>query len=167
MLSISAVLDRMNAIDPLMFQPLAEPFAPRSRGSRAPDDIWLGRLRAPVDRLADTDWEFGLENSEATEREFQCRKARLVQRSRDNPLGRVAAFLLCISCQNAHEGLDAAAISDDLNCAVVAGYLGMDVAGLGRALVAMERMALIERVPPSGLRLVDLCGLERLSDGQS
>ena len=121
---------------------------------------------AQVNELAKTDPAFRLKQIDAIEREFQYRKELLVNRSRNNPIGRVAAFLLCVSCQNEHEGMDTATISEDLNCEVVSNYLGMDVTSLAEALVELAHLALIVQIPPSGLRLTDIAGLEKLSDGQ-
>ena len=104
--------------------------------------------------------------AEAIEREFESRKEFLVARSRGNPTGRVAAFLLFASSQNAGEGRDPMIVSEFLRCGSVSQHLGMDVDTLIDALVELEHLSLIEQTPTSGLRLIDLEGLERVSEGR-
>ena len=120
---------------------------------------------AEVDALALHDPKLRQRQSEAIEREFENRKEFLVARNRGNPLGRVAAFLLFASSQNAGEGRDPMIISESLCCGSVSQHLGMDVDTLFDILVELEHLSLIEQTPASGLRLIDLDGLERVSDG--
>jgi CRP/FNR family transcriptional regulator, anaerobic regulatory protein len=101
--------------------------------------------------------------AEAMEREFKSRRGELTSVDR-KPVNRVAALFTTLSRRNEEEGRDPRIIGDSLDCGTVAGYLGLDVDTLGRALVALERAKIVERFPPNGLRLADLPRLEQLAD---
>jgi CRP/FNR family transcriptional regulator len=66
--------------------------------------------------------------------------------------------------QNENEGRDASVIDDTLECAVVAGYLGISVRQLAELLVELEARGLIEPAANHGMRIVDIERLEALSD---
>lgn len=101
--------------------------------------------------------------AEAMEREFKSRRDELTSIDR-KPVNRVAALFVTLSRRNQEEGRDPDVIGDSLDCGTVAGYLGLDLYTLGRALVELERTRLIERSPLHGLRLVDVPRLENLAD---
>ena len=50
--------------------------------------------------------------TKATEREFELRRTSIVQRGQENPIERVAAFLIALSRNNAMEGRDPSVIGD-------------------------------------------------------
>jgi CRP/FNR family transcriptional regulator len=101
--------------------------------------------------------------AEAMEREFKSRRDELTSVDR-KPVNRVAALFVTLSRRNQEEGRDPGVIGDSLDCGTVAGYLGLDLDTLGRALVELERTGLIERCSPIGLRLIDLAALEQLAN---
>lgn len=101
--------------------------------------------------------------ADGIEREIDFLRDSCVRFSRQNPLGRLAAFLLTLSRENAQEGRDPALLLQPLNCGVVADFLALSIDRLGSLLVELERRGLIEPCPPDGLRLVDIIGLEGLA----
>jgi CRP/FNR family transcriptional regulator, anaerobic regulatory protein len=101
--------------------------------------------------------------ADAIEREVDFLRDSSVRFSRQNPLGRLAAFLLTLSRENEHEGRDPSVLMEPLNCGVVADFLALSVDRLGSLLVELERRGLIEPYRPNGLRLVDIVGLEGLA----
>ena len=116
--------------------------------------------------LVENDAKVRRRQAQAIDRELDARKEFLAHRNRDNPVARMAAFLLSIASQNANDGLDPAVVNDSLSCGTVSNYLGLDIEVLGKSLVELERSGLIEQFPPSKLRLTDMAGLERLSNGK-
>ena len=116
----------------------------------AQDRLFADNPRAQV-RLAD-----------AIEREFEFLRRSSVKFSRENPLGRVAAFLLALSRQNAHEGRDPALLLQPLQCGVVADFLALSIDRLGAFLVQLNQRGIIEQIP-GGLRLIDVAAIERLA----
>jgi CRP/FNR family transcriptional regulator, anaerobic regulatory protein len=117
----------------------------------AQDELFAGDLRTQS-RLAD-----------AIEREIEFLRESSVRFSRQNPLGRVAAFLLTLSRENELEGRDPTVLSQPLECGVVADFLALSTERLGSLLVELERRGLIEPLRTDGLRLTNLAGLEGLA----
>jgi CRP/FNR family transcriptional regulator len=101
---------------------------------------------------------------EDTERDFGARRRRSMHSGRCSALERVAAFLVAISRNNTYEGRDPCAIPDTLTCGFVAELLGLSIASLAHLLVGLEERDLIVALPSSGLRVLDLAGLERLAE---
>jgi len=101
--------------------------------------------------------------ADAIEREVEFLRESSVRFSRQNPLGRLAAFLLTLSRENEQEGRDPALLMQPLNCGVVADFLALSIDRLGSLLVELERRGLIKPCSPDGLRLVDIIGLEGLA----
>lgn len=102
--------------------------------------------------------------SDAVEEEFAARREALTA-SRLPPAQRLAAFLVAVSRVNQYEGRDADRVADFVTCGAVSEFLSVDIDGLSGALVELRTRGLIEHCPPSELRLIDLDGLERFSDG--
>ena len=100
--------------------------------------------------------------ADAIEREFEFLRRSSVKFSRENPLGRVAAFLLTLSRQNEQEGRDPAVLTQPLQCGVVADFLALSIDRLGSLLIRLEQRAIIAPCPPHGLRLTDLNALKAL-----
>ena len=105
------------------------------------------------DRLVGDDprSQAGLAN--AIEREFEFLRRSSIKFSRENPLGRIAAFLLTLSRQNEEEGRDPTLLTQPLECGVVADFLALSLDRLGSLLVRLEQRAIIAPCPPHGLRL--------------
>jgi CRP/FNR family transcriptional regulator len=101
--------------------------------------------------------------ADAIEREVEFLRESSVRFSQQNPLGRLAAFLLTLSRENEQEGRDPAVLLQPLQCGVVADFLALSVERLGSLLVQLERRDLIESCAPQGLRLMDIAALESLA----
>ena len=101
--------------------------------------------------------------ADAIEREVEFLRESCVRFSRQNPLGRLAAFLLTLSRENEHEGRDPTILVQPLQCGVVADFLAHSIDRLGSLLVQLEQRGLIEPCAPQGLRLTDLEALEGLA----
>ena len=100
--------------------------------------------------------------ADAIEREFEFLRRSSVSFSRENPLGRVAAFLLTLSRQNEQEGRDPVVLTQPLQCGVVADFLALSIDRLGSLLVQLKRRGAIEETP-GALRLTDIALLETLA----
>lgn len=101
--------------------------------------------------------------ADAVEREIEFLRESSVRFSRQNPLGRLAAFLLTLSGENEQEGRDPTLLAQPLDCGVVADFLALSIERLGSLLVELERRGLIEPLGPHGLRLTNVAGLEGLA----
>lgn len=101
--------------------------------------------------------------ADAIEREVEFLRKSSVRFNRQNPLGRLAAFLLTVSRENEQEGRDPTLLAQTLDCGVVADLLALSVERLGSLLVQLERRGLIETCAPQGLRLMDIAALETLA----
>jgi CRP/FNR family transcriptional regulator len=101
--------------------------------------------------------------ADAIEREIEFLRESSVRFSRQNPLGRLAAFLLTLSRENEQEGRDPTVLAQPLDCEVVADFLALSIERLGSLLVELERRGLIEPLGPHGLRLTNVAGLEGLA----
>jgi CRP/FNR family transcriptional regulator, anaerobic regulatory protein len=101
--------------------------------------------------------------ADAIEREIEFLRESSVRFSRQNPLGRLAAFLLTLSGENEQEGRDPTLLAEPLDCGVVADFLALSIERLGSLLVELEHRGLIEPLGPHGLRLTNVAGLEGLA----
>jgi CRP/FNR family transcriptional regulator, anaerobic regulatory protein len=101
--------------------------------------------------------------ADAIEREVEFLRESSVRFSQQNPLGRLAAFLLTLSRENEQEGRDPTVLLQPLQCGVVADFLALSVERLGSFLVQLERRGLIETCAPQGLRITDIAALESLA----
>jgi CRP/FNR family transcriptional regulator, anaerobic regulatory protein len=100
--------------------------------------------------------------NDAIEREFESRRAALVEAGRSAPLERLAAFLVSLSRTNAHEGRDPTIIGESCPSVFAAGYLGLSIEDLTTILLELERRELIEAYS-GGVRLRDIDELEKLA----
>ena len=100
--------------------------------------------------------------NDAIEREFESRRAALVEAGRSAPLERLAAFLVSLSRTNAHEGRDPTIIGESCPSVFAAGYLGLSIEDLTTLLLELERRELIEAYS-GGVRLRDIDELEKLA----
>ena len=114
------------------------------------------------DRLVADDPRAQARLADAIEREFEFLRRSSIKFSRENPLGRVAAFLLTLSRQNEQEGRDPAVLTQPLQCGVVADFLALSIDRLGSLLVQLKRRDVIEETP-GALRLTDIAALESLA----
>jgi CRP/FNR family transcriptional regulator, anaerobic regulatory protein len=101
--------------------------------------------------------------ADAIEREVDFLRESCVRFSQQNPLGRIAAFLLTLSRENEQEGRDPTILMQPLNCGVVADFLALSIDRLASLLIQLERRGMIEPYPPQGLRLTDVTALEGLA----
>ena len=99
---------------------------------------------------------------DAIEREFEYRRAALVEAGRRAPLERLAAFLVSLSRANAHEGRDPTVIGEFCPSVFAAGYLGLNIENLSSLLLELEQRGLIEPYS-GGVRLKDIGALETLA----
>jgi CRP/FNR family transcriptional regulator len=100
--------------------------------------------------------------ADAIEREFEFLRRSSVKFSRENPLARVAAFLLTLSRENEQEGRDPTILVQQLHCGVVADFLALSIERLGALLVQLEQQGMIAPCPPRGLRLTNVDALKGL-----
>jgi CRP/FNR family transcriptional regulator len=117
-----------------------------------------------IDRLTAEDTRAKSRFDEAVEREFAFRRDQVSNAGRAGPLMQLAAFLVAVSRQNEDEGRDPKIIDDTLECAVVAGYLGISVECLESVLVELEELGLVQSAPHHGLRITDMERLQALAD---
>jgi CRP/FNR family transcriptional regulator len=101
--------------------------------------------------------------ADAIEREVEFLRDSSVRFSQQNPLGRLAAFLLTLSRENEQEGRDPTMLMQPLHCGVVADFLALSIDRLGSLLVQLEQRGMIAPSLPQGLRLTDVEALEGLA----
>jgi CRP/FNR family transcriptional regulator len=77
--------------------------------------------------------------ADAIEREVEFLRESSVRFSQQNPLGRLAAFLLTLSRENEQEGRDPTILTQPMHCGVVADFLALSVERLGSLLVQLEQ----------------------------
>ncbi|CEJ86120.1 putative transcriptional regulator, Crp/Fnr family [Hyphomicrobium sp. GJ21] len=117
-----------------------------------------------IDRLTAEDARAKSRFDDAVEREFALRRDHIVNSGSPRQLVQLAAFLVALAHQNESEGRDPALIDDSLECAVVAGYLGISVDRLAKMLLELDELGMIEAAPDHGMRITDMKRLEALSD---
>jgi CRP/FNR family transcriptional regulator len=118
-----------------------------------------------MDRLVRGNARAEAKLAEAIEREFEERKASLIEAGRQRPIERVAAFLVAVSRNNTREGRDATVIAEAWPCKTVATFLDMSVDLLAVSLADLKSRGLIEAAVPDGIRVSDLDALEELALG--
>ena len=101
--------------------------------------------------------------ADAIEREVEFLRDSSVRFSQQNPLGRLAAFLLTLSRENEQEGRDPTLLMQPLDCGVVADFLALSIDRLGSLLVQLEQRGMIAACSPQGLRITDVEALEGLA----
>lgn len=115
--------------------------------------------------LTERDPALRKQQTDAIHRDFERRKAAILDRHPPTPVERIAAFLVSISRQNVHEGRDKTVVYDSLTCGAVAYLLGFDVEALAEALLDLKGEGLIEEGSNGQLHLLSLERLEQLADG--
>ena len=105
------------------------------------------------DRLFADDPRVQSRLADAIEREVEFLREFCVRFSQQNPLGRIAAFLLTLSHENEQEGRDPTVLSQPPESGVVADFLAMSVDRLGSLLAQLEQRGMIAPCSPHGLRL--------------
>lgn len=115
--------------------------------------------------LAERDPALRQQQTDAIHRDFERRKAAILDQYPSTSVESVAAFLVSISRQNVHEGRDKTVVYDSLTCGAVAYLLGFDVETLAEALLDLKRQGLIEEGANGQLHLLSLERLEQLADG--
>lgn len=115
--------------------------------------------------LAEGDPALRKQQTDAIHRDFERRKAAILDQYPSTPVESLAAFLISISRQNVHEGRDKTVVYDSFTCGAVAYLLGFDVETLAEALLDLKREGLIEEGSNGQLQLLSLGRLEQLADG--
>ena len=119
----------------------------------------------PLEALAsaiDDDYTAQAKLDDAIEREFEYRRAAVVEAGRRAPLERLAAFLVSLSRTNSHEGRDPTVIGEFCPSVFAAGYLDLSIEDLTALLLELEHRGLIEPYS-GGVRLNDIDALEELA----
>ena len=99
-----------------------------------------------------------------TAREFEHRKA-LVLNGRSKEVSRRIAGFLCLAAQfNVRDGRDPRLIDEAMAPSALASLLQIDADALGRGLVILERLGLITRDSPCSLRICDLTALSAFAN---
>lgn len=117
-----------------------------------------------MDRLTAEDPRIKARFDDAVEREFAFRRTYATSGGLAHPLARLAAFLVAVAHQNEGEGRDPTFVDASLECAVVAGYLGISVELLETMLVELEARGLVHPIQGGGLRITDMERLDALSN---
>ena len=115
--------------------------------------------------LAERDPALRQQQTDAIHRDFERRKAAVLDQYPSTPVKSLAAFLVSISRQNVHEGRDETVVYDSFACGAVAYLLGFGVETLAEALLDLKRQGLIEEGANGQLHLLSLERLEQLADG--
>lgn len=115
--------------------------------------------------LAERDPALRKQQTDAIHRDFERRKAAVLDQYPSTPVESLAAFLVSISRQNVHEGRDKTVVYDSFTCGAVAYLLGFDVETLAEALLDLKHQDLIEEGSSGQLHLLSLDRLEQLADG--
>ena len=108
----------------------------------------------------------GVEMRTPSTGDLTARRDFLVEQGRSRPVERLAAFLLFLSRDNVHNGLDGSLIADDLRCGLVAELLHFSLAELERWLVALNGLGLVRPTASGALQLTDIGLLEQIADGR-
>jgi hypothetical protein len=103
-------------------------------------------------------------SQDALDRELSERRDLLARIGRNDPVGRLAAFLVVAAHQNRNDGFGGFEIADTMNCAFVADLLGFSIEELSRTLLHLQSEGIVRSLPDGGLRIIDLAELERLAD---
>ena len=111
----------------------------------------------------DDDYTAQAKLDDAIEREFEYRRAAVVEAGRRAPLERLAAFLVSLSRANAHEGRDSTVIGESCLSVFAAGYLDLSIEDLTALLPELEHRGLVEPYS-GGVHLKDIDALERLAE---
>lgn len=98
------------------------------------------------------------------ERELSERRDHLVRVGRNDPVGRLAAFLVVAAHQNRNDGFGGFEIADTVNCAFVADLLGFNIEELSQTLLYLQSEGIVRSLPDGELRIIDLAELERLAE---
>jgi CRP/FNR family transcriptional regulator len=120
-------------------------------------------LDAVRDMVA-SDPRIGIRLTEAAEREFAQLRSRAAGSGMRTPAQKVAAYLLAASQINAREGRDPHVIHEDLNCGILADWLGLEMDAFTAALVTLKSRRLLASAADGAVRLIDIAGLERVSE---
>lgn len=113
--------------------------------------------------LVERDPKLRQEQDDAVKKDFEYGRALARDRGAAAPIDRVAAYLVAISRQNATEGRDPTVIADSMNSGAVAYMLDLDISTLGRALLELQGMGLVEQHSEADLHLTDIESLEHIA----
>jgi hypothetical protein len=104
---------------------------------------------------------------DSAQMEFLKRRDLLALTARQNPAMRLAAFLVATANRNSHEGWGAFLISETTDARFVADFLGLGIDELKQHLLQFQSQGLVAALPNGSLEIIDLDGLEMLSEGEA
>jgi CRP-like cAMP-binding protein len=104
------------------------------------------------------------QQADAIHRDFERRKAAILNRYPSTTVQALAAFLASASRQNVHEGRNATIDTGSLKCGAVSNLLGFDIETLGKALLDLENEGLIQEESNGQIHLLDPERIEQLAD---
>ena len=117
-------------------------------------------------RLAEHDSQLEKKQDEAIARDFEHGRLLARDRGRSTPIECVAAFLIALSRQNAHEGRDPSIVSDSSQCVSATSLLlDMDSGLFEEALLRLQSMGVVELGAEGRLHLKNIPELEGVADG--
>jgi CRP/FNR family transcriptional regulator, anaerobic regulatory protein len=119
--------------------------------------------RSQLSSLMESDAKLRLKQDEAIERDFEYGRALAKGCKPRGAIGRVAAFLVAVSRQNANEGQDPAIVSESLTCGSVAGFLDLEIPKLQAALVRLRSLGHVIEDDMSRLHLRNIPALEAIA----
>jgi CRP-like cAMP-binding protein len=118
--------------------------------------------RAEFTRLLQNNPKLQLEQADATDKEFEYRKAQVLSRGPLTPLSRLAAFLVSESRLRAYEGRDPSGAAEALEGGTVGSLLGLDEDAFAATVEELKDLGFVEQSQATGLRLKDVERLARL-----
>lgn len=138
--------------------------ATRISTAQAMVDTRLRRISvAELDRRLRSDATLAMRLAAAADREFDIVRRRTLAARPDDPVRRVASFLVALAHAEGREGRPADLIPGEVAGGWVADAVNLSIEALEEALATLERKGLVARTKP-GLRLADPAGLEKLAD---
>lgn len=114
---------------------------------------------AEVEALARMDEQIAERLADAVELEFGMLGERAAAQGSEEPLVRLAAYILAVAHANAVEHGNGLVVPDGVTCGFVASQLGMSIDRLAEDLATLEGRGLVT-VSPFGLEVADPDGLE-------
>jgi CRP/FNR family transcriptional regulator len=118
-----------------------------------------------VRQFAEVSADLGAEVDRAQVAEFEQSRQVAIAFTAGRPALKTASLLLVLSSFNRSEGRDPGLITDELKCGSVAGYLGLSIDDLSRAVRELAEIGLVAAGPGHSLKLLDVPALEQLVEG--
>lgn len=115
-----------------------------------------------VRQFAEISADLGAEVDRAQAAEFEQSRQAAIAFTAGRPTLKTASLLLMLSSCNRSEGRDPGLITDELKCGSVAGYLGLSIDDLSRAVRELAEIGMVAAGPGHCLKLLDVPALEQL-----